>query len=260
MSVFIPRNTSIPHITTKLFSTFIDNQTEVELEIYEGERAEVEKNNLLGKFELEGIPPAPAGHAKIEVTFQLDANGILTVSAKDQATGRAASVEINDSCRLDAEEVKLLVREATLYKAADEKRLKKQRLRAHLAKEIADIDKTINDSKLHIGKKEYDTITNCIVWLQAWLRNNADRQETLEATAYVEQLTKLGQYVDPILSELFKGRNLSSRNMGLFHQQKRKITALIQTQEYKALKMAQQQTPATATAGNNPHKRAKTGT
>ncbi|MAE21163.1 MAG: hypothetical protein CMK92_01905 [Pseudomonas sp.] len=120
MTKLIERNSSIPCSKTMTFSTFVDNQPGVSIQVYEGERTFTRDNHLLGKFDLTGIPPAPRGVPQIEVTFDMDANGILKVTAKDKQTGKANSVEIkNDGGRLSKEEIERMLNDAERFKAED---------------------------------------------------------------------------------------------------------------------------------------------
>jgi molecular chaperone DnaK len=122
MTTLIPRNTTIPTKKSEVFSTAADNQTSVEVKVFQGERPMANDNRLLGKFGLEGILPAPRGVPQIEVTFDIDANGIVNVSAKDKATGKAQQITITASSGLSETEIQRMTREAQEHEVEDKKR------------------------------------------------------------------------------------------------------------------------------------------
>ncbi len=161
VEVMIPRNTTIPTEKKKIFTTAVDNQTAVEVHIVQGERPMAKDNKSLGRFILEGIPPAPRGIPKIEVSFNIDANGILNVSAKDLATNKEQKITITASTSLDEKEVEKLVEEAKKHAEEDKKRKELIELRNKADTIIFTTEKLLKDLKDKItenDKKELQTL------------------------------------------------------------------------------------------------------
>ncbi len=188
MTKMIPRNTTIPTKKTEVFSTAVDNQTNVEIHVLQGERELASGNKSLGTFRLDGIPPAPRGVPQIEVTFDIDANGILNVTARDKASGKAQSITISGSSTLSKEEVERMVRDAEMNAAADRERKEKVDLKnqadtlAYQAerqmKELGDKLPAADKSKIEALVKDLREAINQEKWDQIKTLNE-ELQQTL---------------------------------------------------------------------------------
>jgi len=203
-SVVVPRNSSIPTVLKKVFTTTEDNQTIVEFPIYEGERAMCCDNNLLGQFTLTGIPPAPRGTAELECTFDINADGILKVTAREKATGRSANIQIsNQAGRLSKAEIDRMVKDAEKFKNADRKSEEKIYAKQELENYLYQVENTIlGDDALSskMKRSERRSIEDALSEAMEWMDLNADAAKG----DYRNQQKKIEKIVGDVMTSVYK--------------------------------------------------------
>ena len=213
-TIMIPKNTTIPTAKSQIFSTAADNQTSVEIHVLQGERPMASDNRTLGRFVLDGIPPAPRGLPQIEVSFDVDANGILTVTAKDKATGKSQSIRIEGSIGLSKEEVEKMKKEAELH--AEEDKKKKEMIEAKNAADalIYTSEKTIREAGNKISQDLRKEVERKIADLKK-ARDNDNIEEIKTKTAELSRaIQKIGAQMYQKAAEEQKSENKEQKKEG----------------------------------------------
>jgi len=207
MTVLIPKNTTIPKTEKQIFSTAVDGQTAVSIHVLQGERKMAADNRSIGRFDLVGIPPAPRGVPQIEVTFDIDANGILHVSAKDLGTGKEQKIRIESSSGLTEDEIKKMIKEAEEHAAEDAKKRELAEVRNYADNTIYQVEKSLSDVGDKISESDKQNIKSAIDSLKSAMNGNNIEEIKAKTEALQKASYKLGE-------EMYKNQSAGTQNKG----------------------------------------------